>query len=44
MLIEVIKPQDTHNTDKGNLLEELAEEFLKTQGYEVLRQVSGYCL
>lgn len=39
MLIEVIKLQNTSNTDKGNLLEELAEEFLKTQGYEVSRQV-----
>ena len=39
MLIEVIKLQDRPNTDKGNLLEELAEEFLKTQGYEVSRQV-----
>lgn len=39
MLIEVIKLQDAPNTEKGNLLEELAEEFLKTQGYEVLRQV-----
>ena len=39
MFIEVIKLQDTPNADKGNLLEELAEEFLKTQGYEVSRQV-----
>lgn len=39
MLIEVIKLQDTPNADKGNLLEGLAEEFLKTQGYEVSLQV-----
>jgi hypothetical protein len=39
MLIEVIKQHTSPNTDKGNLLEELAEEFLRTQGYEVSRQV-----
>lgn len=39
MLIEVVKLQDAPNTEKGNLLEELTEEFLKTQGYEVTRQV-----
>ncbi|MDO9585481.1 MAG: restriction endonuclease, partial [Syntrophales bacterium] len=39
MLIEVVKLQDAPNADKGNLLEELAAEFLKTQGYEVSRQV-----
>ena len=39
MLIEVIKLQDTPNVDKGNLLEELAGEFLKTQGYKVSQQV-----
>lgn len=39
MLIEVAKLRDAPNTDKGNLLEQLAEEFLKTQGYGVSRQV-----
>ena len=39
MLIEVVKLQDMPNTDKGNLLEELSSEFLKTQGYDVSRQV-----
>ena len=39
MFIEVVKRQDATNTDKGNLLEELAEEFLERQGYEVSRQV-----
>jgi len=39
MLIEVVKLQDEANTQKGDLLEDIAEEFLKTQGYEVLRQV-----
>jgi len=39
VLIEVIKLQDAPNADKGNLLEGLAEEFLRTQGYEVSRQV-----
>lgn len=39
MLIEVINEIDASNTDKGNLLENLAAEFLKTQGYEVSSQV-----
>ena len=39
MFIEVVKLQDAPNTEKGNLLEELAEEFLERQGYEVLSQV-----
>lgn len=39
MLIEVVKPFDAPNTEQGNLLEKLSEEFLKTQGYEVSRQV-----
>lgn len=39
MLIEVIRPLDASNTEQGNLLERLSEEFLKTQGYEVSRQV-----
>lgn len=39
MLIEVVKLQDASNADKGNLFEELTAEFLKTQGYEVSRQV-----
>lgn len=39
MFIEVVKPQGAPNTEKGNLLEELAEEFLERQGYEVLNQV-----
>ena len=39
MLIEVINEIDAPNTDKGNLLENLAAEFLKTQGYDVASQV-----
>jgi len=39
MLIEVIKQQNAPNTEKGDLLEELAEKFMRTQGYEVSRQV-----
>ena len=39
MLIEVINKIDASNTDKGNLLENLVAEFLKTQGYEVSSQV-----
>ena len=39
MLIEVVKPHNTPNTEKGNLLEKLAEEFMKVQGYEVSKQV-----
>ena len=39
MLIEVVKPQDMSNTEKGNLLEKLAEELLRGQGYRVLSQV-----
>ena len=39
MLIEVINKIDAPNTDKGNLLENLAAEFLKTQGYDVASQV-----
>lgn len=39
MCIEVINEPNASNTVKGNLLETLAEEFLRTQGYEVSRQV-----
>ncbi len=39
MLIEVVRPLDASNTEQGNLLERLSEEFLKTQGYAVSRQV-----
>jgi len=39
MLIEVITELNAPNTDKGNLLENLASEFLRTQGYEVSSQV-----
>jgi hypothetical protein len=39
MLIEVVKTNNSANTEKGNRLEELAEEFMKTQGYDVSRQV-----
>lgn len=39
MQIEVVKLHDAPNTDKGNLLEALAAEFLKTQGFEVSQQV-----
>ena len=39
MLIEVVKINDNSNTDKGNLLENIAAELLKTQGYEVSKNV-----
>ena len=39
MLIEVINELNAPNTDKGNLLENLTVEFLRTQGYEVSSQV-----
>ena len=39
MFIEVVKLQNAPNTEKGNLLEKLAEEFLMVQGYEVSKQV-----
>jgi len=37
--IEVVQPNDAVNKDKGDLLESLAGEFLKTQGFEVDHQV-----
>ena len=39
MLIEVVTPPDMPNTEKGNLLEKLAEGLLMGQGYQVTRQV-----
>ena len=39
MLIEVVKPQGASNKDKGDLLERLAGDFLKVQGYDVSKQV-----
>ena len=39
MLIEVVKSQEAPNTEKGDLLEDLAEHFLKIQGYEVTKQI-----
>ena len=39
MIIEVINELNAPNTEKGNLLESLAAEFLRTQGYEVSSQV-----
>lgn len=39
MRIEVATPPGTPTKEKGDLLEELAGEFLQTQGYTVVRQV-----
>ena len=39
MLIEVITPESATNKDKGDLLENLASEFLQTQGYKVETEV-----
>jgi predicted helicase len=39
MLIEVVKPRDATNKEKGDILEKLAENFLKRQRYQVSKQV-----
>lgn len=39
MSIEIIVPNGSPNTDKGNLLEKLAEEMLRIQSYKVTNQV-----
>lgn len=39
MLIEVVKSQNSHNIDKGNLLENLTADFMRTQGFDVSKQV-----
>jgi len=41
MLIEVVQPHEAANKKKGDLLESLAGEFLKTQGFEVASQVKN---
>ena len=39
MLIEVLTPEGSSTKEKGDLLESLASEFLRTQGYEVHNEV-----
>src|SRR3972149_6540431 len=39
MNIEVAAPADTITKERGDLLEQLAAEFLKNQGYEVDQEV-----
>jgi len=39
MIIQVLNPLNESNTNKGNLLEDLAAEFLQTQGYSISKNV-----
>lgn len=39
MLIEVLTPEGSSTKEKGDLLESLTSEFLRTQGYEVHNEV-----